>query len=134
MTASPPAANGEYYGRAYNSYAKVVDLANKHWFCKVFLSTKKNTKYANRLAAVRNALHVPIDIQVLNGIRDLLARNEQPPIDLPKGGMGTVKTFEKYTALQQAFRGLVDPVPSDRFPGETVAPLVIDSYWPKSQG
>ena len=125
------AANGTFYGSAYNSYAKVVDLANKTWFARVFLSNNKS-KYSPHLPKLRHALHVPLDITAHNGLRHLMEKHSLPPADLPKGGMGTVKSQGKYLEMQSLVRSIVDPIKSDRFESETVAPLVIDSYWTKS--
>jgi hypothetical protein len=124
-------SKGDYYGCAYNSYAKVVDLANKHWFAKVLLSRGKN-KYTPRLAELRTVLHAPLDMQALTGLRNLLARNEMPTDDLPNGGMATVKSQEKYATVQGILRALADDVPSARFDGEPTAALVFDAYWPMS--
>ncbi|CAN5139128.1 hypothetical protein BH11PLA2_BH11PLA2_47790 [soil metagenome] len=123
-----PRAKGDFYGFSYNSYAKVIDLANKFWFYEEYLTGAKS-KFAAMMPALRHVLHVPADEFLLNNLKRISTEYELEPFTYTNGGMSTLKSLEKYETVQLYVRAIVDAIPSKKFPGETTSPLVLDTYY-----
>jgi hypothetical protein len=125
-----PRAKGDFYGFSYNSYAKVIDLANKFWFYEQLLTGAKS-KYVGLMPALRHCLHVPADEFLLNNLKKLSTdeANGLPPFAYTTGGMSVLKSLEKYEETQAYCRTVVDSIPSKKYPGESTSPLVLDTYY-----
>jgi hypothetical protein len=126
-----PRAKGEFYGYSYNSYAKVIDLVNKYWYFEQVLIGAKS-KYADRVAALRGVLHVPADEFLMANLKRMSTEYSLTPYNYTTGGMSILKSLEKYEETQAYVRTIVDAVPSKRFTGETMSPLVLDSFYGKA--
>jgi len=126
-----PAAKGSYPSAdkyAYNTYAKVIDLAYSHWCFRPHPTSGKVEHVGN--SSLRHCLHVSLDSKVLDAIRCMVAEysSQLTPIQVPDGGMGSVKSRIDYYRIQHWIRSVVDIESSTTFIGHTIAPLAFDVY------
>jgi hypothetical protein len=125
-----PAAAGEFHGYAYNSVAKVLDLAYSHW-CFRRPPDSNRCKYDPTMhPEIRLCLHVPLDTQVLSGINEMVKNGMLTrEMSVPRGGMGAVRSIEEYRRIQEDLRSVVDRFESTNFASCKVAPIAFDGFW-----
>ena len=126
-----PAAIGSYNGYAYNSYAKILNLAYTHWCFRPQQRSNQIQYDPTQNSELLRCLHVPLDKKVHGGVNELQRKRILPPSDvqIPTGGMGAVRSVECYVKIQNYLRGVVDQIPSNNFLGNTVSPLAFDAFW-----
>jgi hypothetical protein len=123
-----PATEGDFHGRAYNPYAKVVNLAHTHWCFRP--QPNGMIKYPSQsFPELRRCLHVPLDEQVLDRVRELIAGGYLPPFAIPRGGMGCVKSKQEYLGIQNYLRREADKIDSKTFRDGKVSPLAFEGFW-----
>lgn len=126
-----PDAVGDFKGYAYNSYAKIINLAHTHWCFRPQPFSKKIKYNPIDSHELRHSLHVPLDTKVFAGINNLRSTGLliKSSVRIPKGGMGAVKSKEHYCQIQNYLRSVADQVPSANFNGNTVSPLAFEALW-----
>jgi len=128
-----PAAKGECHGHAYNSYAKVLNLAHTHWCFRPDPRLKRIRYDPSRNPRLLQCVHVPLDTKVCKGIRRLLSEGLLPScsVRIPSDGMGSIRSREHYQEVQNYLRAIVDKVTSTNFSNSTVSPLAFEAFWGK---
>jgi hypothetical protein len=126
-----PAASGSFYGYAYNSFAKVLNLAYTHWCFRTNPLSKKIQYEPALHPELLFCLHIPLDNKVLERIKNLSSDGCIPnlSVHIPNGGMGSIKSKEHYYQIQNYLRAVADNVPSKNFLGKTVSPLAFEALW-----
>jgi hypothetical protein len=129
-----PVAEGDFHGRAYNPYAKVVNLAHTHWCFRP--QPNGLIQYPPQsFPELRRCLHVPLDVQVLDGVRELITGGSLPRFAIPRGGMGCVKSKQEYLDIQNYLRREADKIDSKTFRrGSKVSPLAFEGFWTAGGG
>ena len=126
-----PAAGGDYNGHAYNSYAKVLNLAYTHWCFRPQPRSKKIQYDPVQHPGLLRCLHLPLDTNVHICVNELRLNGTLPPssVRIPNGGMGAIRSRDHYMQVQSYLRSVVDHVPSMNFPGNMVSPLAFEACW-----
>lgn len=124
-----PRSTGGFHGFAYGSYCKVLNLAHTHW-CFRRRPNKRDVHYPPAAhPELCNCIHVPLDSKVLGGVEALIAVGELPYFSIPRGGMGCVKSYSEYIAIQNYLRTEADTIKSTNFLGSTLSPLAFEGFY-----